>query len=100
MGDLLRSERILGHAWVTGELMLGGQPRSRLADLELIEQAPIVSTEEQQIYIQAHRLWHRRVGWVDTQLLASCKLAGARLWTRDRALDEVARALDIGFAHA
>lgn len=95
MGELLRSGRILAHPWVTGELVLGGQPGARLDDLDLIEQALVVSHAEQRLFVRAHRLWHRRIGWVDAQLLASCRVSGASLWTRDRALAQAARSLGL-----
>jgi predicted nucleic acid-binding protein len=38
----------------------------------------------------------RGIGWVDVHLLAAALLAGARLWTRDRALAAVAAELGVG----
>jgi hypothetical protein len=40
----------------------------------------------------------RGVGWVDAQLLVSTLRAGARLWTTDRGLAELAARLEVGWA--
>jgi len=40
----------------------------------------------------------RGIGYVDVHLLASARLAGARLWTRDKRLVVVANALELAYA--
>ena len=37
-------------------------------------------------------------GWVDVLLLAACRLSHARLWTKDAALAQTARRMDVGFS--
>ncbi len=39
----------------------------------------------------------RGLGWIDVGLLASARLAGARLWTKDRALRTAARGLRVEY---
>ena len=98
LADLLTLELVHAHPWVTGELLLGGHAHDRLADIDLLEQAPIVDLEEQRRFVRVHHLWHRRVGWVDTQLLASCRVSALALWTRDQALAAAAQDLGVAFA--
>lgn len=50
-------------------------------------------------FVEAHRLMGRGIGWIDVHFLAAVALApDARLWTRDRRLDGVARTLGVRFA--
>jgi predicted nucleic acid-binding protein len=41
--------------------------------------------------IDQRRLHGRGLGWVDVHLLASSRLTGCRLWTRDKALAAAAQ---------
>lgn len=95
---LLDANRILGHAFVRGELALGNF-RAReeiLALLQRLPQAIVASTDEVLLFIERQRLAGRGIGFVDASLLASVRLTPeARLWTVDRRLGDVARALDL-----
>ena len=96
---LLEREDVLGHEMVYGELLIGDR-RSRshwLADLELIATAPTVPHPEVVSFVRARRLHGRGIGWVDAHLLASTLVAGARLWTADVRLAEIASQLGVAF---
>ena len=47
--------------------------------------------------VRARRLRERGIGWVDTHLLASTLIAGARLWTADARLAEIAAETGVAF---
>ena len=46
-------------------------------------------------FIEAQRLYGRGIGYIDVHLLASSAIDGARLWTNDRRLRELAATLDL-----
>lgn len=89
----LQSGLVLCHPFVIGELACG-HLRSRQTLLESLAQlpaAPVASHGEALAFLERHALAGRGIGWADVHLLASTALAaGARLWTRDRRLAEVA----------
>ena len=95
--DLLQEETVLTHPFVLGELLLGHlKPESEtyqmLRELPTITQA---SDEEVLCFIEERKLSSTGIGLVDTHLLASCLVHGARFWTDDKALDKVAQRLHI-----
>ena len=47
-------------------------------------------------FVERRRLMGRGLGWVDVHLLASAVLAALPLWTSDKHLQAVARALGVG----
>ena len=96
----LESGAVLMHPFVIGELACGNlRNRDRvlvdLARLPLIAQAR--HSDVMQL-VGGRRLWNRGIGWVDAHLVASAMIGDCVLWTRDRRLMNVARALHI--AHA
>lgn len=96
---LLEREDVLGHEMVYGELLVGDR-RSRshlLADMELIATAPTVPHPEVVSLVRARRLQGRGIGWVDAHLLASTLVVGARLWTADARLAEIASEVGVAF---
>lgn len=57
-----------------------------------------VATEDETLYfIELRQLMARGIAYIDVHLLAACALHSARLWTRDRRLDEVARSLGLAY---
>jgi hypothetical protein len=66
-----------------------------LADTSLLALPgiPVLSDSEVLHFIDQENLYGQGIGWVDTHLLGSVMLSGARLWTLDRALLRVARRL-------
>jgi predicted nucleic acid-binding protein len=98
LAELLRQNQVLCHSFVRGELALGNlQQRNKiLTALDDLPQAPLVFTEEVNIFIENHQLFGLGIGYVDAHLLASTRLLGnARVWTRDKRLLLVATKLKL-----
>ncbi|MEZ0326179.1 MAG: type II toxin-antitoxin system VapC family toxin [Fimbriimonas sp.] len=100
LDDLLAQELVLGHPLVFGELLIGDRGgRSRLLNAyQLMRELHVVPHSEVVAFVSARRLNGLGIGWIDAHLLASCLVAGAKLWTADAALISVAESLGIGFA--
>jgi len=105
MGDkalagLLEAGEVLTHPFVIGELALGNL-RQREIVLEALSGLPCASVaadKEVLHFIDRHALFGRGVGYVDAHLLAAARLtSGAKLWTRDKQLNEVAAELGLAF---
>ena len=95
--DLLRENRVFVHPMVVGELACGSL-RQRTEILPLIQLLPcaeLPSQEEVLTFIDKRRLFGQGVGWVDVNLLASCLLSGAALWTNDKNLRKIAKVLGL-----
>jgi predicted nucleic acid-binding protein len=96
----LDAANVLMHPFVLGEIAFGSltQRDNVLALLGQLPHAPLATPDEVLAYIESHSLMGKGVGYVDVHLLASAALFGrARIWTRDKALQSVARGL--GLAH-
>jgi predicted nucleic acid-binding protein len=93
----LLAGQVLVHPWVVGELACGVlQDRGQVLDLlRSLPASPAVVEDEVLFFIERYALMGRGIGYVDVHLLASARLAGARLWTRDKRLAAVANALDM-----
>ena len=99
LARLLQEQQVIGHPWVVGELSLGHlvQRTEILQLLRSLPQAIVASDAEVLALIDGHQLHGRGIGYVDAHLLAATLLApGARLWTLDKRLAEVAA--DLGCA--
>lgn len=101
LGSLLENDRVLGHPLILLELACGTPPAPRkrtLADLGMLRQAKIATSDEVLSLIETARLYDTGCGAVDVALLASVVLTpGARLWTVDRSLAELATRLGVAF---
>lgn len=97
LAGLLDRDEVLCHPSIIGELACGHLRNRReiLALLTTLRQVPRVNDEEVLAFIEARRLMGKGLGWVDVHLVASATLAGAPLWTLDRALGRVASALGL-----
>ncbi len=98
LANLMRTEVVLIHPFVMGELALGHlYPRERtFADLRRLLPARVAADEEVRNLIENERLFGTGIGYVDAQLLASVRLTpGSSLWTRDKRLQGVAEKLGI-----
>ena len=97
----LERDLVLSHPFVIGELALGSL-RQRDVVLDLLNglhQAPVVTHAEVIHFISQEKIHSRGIGYVDVHLLASTLLAGsARLWTRDKRLQQIADEMDIGLS--
>lgn len=96
----LEGGQVLMHPYVLGELACGNL-KNRKEVLRLLgdlPSAPTATEPEVLDFIERRALMGRGIGYIDVHLLASIVLEGAaRLWTRDRRLDEVAAELDLAF---
>ena len=87
------------HPFVVGELACGNlRARAELLGLlQALPPIPLVTDKEALFFIDEHALMGRGIGYVDVHLLASSRLDGALLWTRDKRLHAVAA--EFGLAH-
>lgn len=94
---LLHRAEVQCHPFVIGELACGSMTR-RAEVLQWLRRLPsvrVAENEEVMTFVERHRLMGRGVGWVDVHLLASAALENVRLWTADRRLAAIARALGV-----
>ena len=99
LASALQSCEVLCHPHVVGELACGNlRARDKVITLlQALPVSPVVSDKESLCFIDNYSLMARGIGYIDVQLLASARLAGAYLWTRDKRLQTVA--LELGLAH-
>lgn len=93
----LQNSEVFIHPWVVGELACGNL-RDRRHVLQLLQGLPsacVATPAEVLMLIEQHQLMGRGIGFVDAQLLASARLSSCTLWTQDRRLAELAKALDV-----
>lgn len=97
--ELLKSEQVLGHPFVVGEVGLGTL-RNRHETLLLLSELPAAQAardREVMQLVERRRLFGRGIGYVDAHLLAATLLTPeTMLWSLDRRLMEAAR--DLGVA--
>lgn len=95
----LLAGQVLIHPWVVGELACGNlHDRKQVLDLlQSLPLSPVAVQNEVLFFIDQHALMGRGIGYVDVHLLASARLAKARLWTRDKRLATVANELGIAY---
>ncbi len=95
----LEAGQVWMHSFVLGELACGNL-RSRVEVLGLLQALPPmpVSTDKEVLFfIDQNELMGRGIGYIDVHLLASARLGGTQLWTRDKRLHTVAA--ELGLAH-
>ena len=97
LGQLLDEDEVLLHPFVLGELTLGRLSDREASIFRRLPEAPVVDHAEVLAFVVERRLTRKGVGWVDAHLLASTFLAGAHLWSTDRALIAAARSLEVAF---
>ena len=74
--------------------------KARVQTLDLLLGLPAAtqaSDEEALHFLERNAIYGRGIGWVDMHLCASAKLSGAKLWSRDKRLKQVANELGFGF---
>jgi hypothetical protein len=98
LAEALDRAAVFVHPFIVGELACG-LLRNRSELLRLLRGLPGVpaaSDDEALDFIERHRLMGRGVGYIGVHLLVSAALSGgARIWSRDRGLAEVAAELDL-----
>jgi predicted nucleic acid-binding protein len=94
---LLETGAVDVHPFVIGELACGHlKPRAVLT--AMLQRLPLVATvddDEALAFLERHHLAGRGMGWIDVHLLASARVAGVTLWTRDRRMAAVAREIGL-----
>lgn len=98
--SLLNAGQVLIHPFVIGEMACGNL-KNRTAVMSLLQElpaTPVATDEEALIYIARHSLIGKGIGYIDVHLLAAVSLAGsAQIWTRDKRLGEIAKAMRLAF---
>ena len=99
LGRLLKDGLVRAHPWVIGELACGTLHRRHqfLTGLDGLPTAPMATQREMRVLVERERLMGLGLGWIDVGLLASARLGGMRLWSKDKALRSAARALKVAF---
>jgi predicted nucleic acid-binding protein len=94
--SLLESGLVVSHELVIEELALSmsGEHQGVLQDIISLGLLPTVTLQEYLHFVTSRSLSGRRIGCVDTHLLASCVLANAGIYTLDKHL--AAAASDCG----
>ena len=103
LSALLERSLVVMHPMVLGELACGNlKDRQTLLDLwRNLPQLTTAADAEVLYFLEQQHLSGRGIGYVDVHLLASVSLsADARLWTRDRRLQENAEELGLAFSNA
>jgi predicted nucleic acid-binding protein len=93
----LLDDQVVAHQFVIGELAVGSL-RRRAEILELLATlpaSPIATHPEVRGLVETHGLAGTGLGWVDVHLLASARLGGHGLWTKDRRLMKAAGRLGL-----
>jgi predicted nucleic acid-binding protein len=98
MARLLGAGEILMHPFVVAEIALGSLRNRRkvLEGMEALLEVRVAQLGEVRKMIEALVLYSKGIGLTDAHLIASCLLTpGTQLWTRDVAMEKVAKALGI-----
>lgn len=98
LAELLNRAEVLGHPFVIGELALGHlrQRQQMLSLLLALPRTRVAGASEVLYFIDEHSLHGRGIGYVDAHLLAAASLSpGAKLWSHDRRLQEIAEEMKL-----
>ena len=93
--DLLKDNEVATHPLVIGELHVGNINK-RKQFLSLLSNLPQVSEcahSEVLFLIDEHKLYAKGIGYTDAHLLTSAIVYEVPLWTLDKKLDRLAKAL-------
>jgi len=97
--ELLIEAEVICHEFIIGELACGNL-RNRGEILGLLKALPVSPTVghlEFLHFIDEQQLMGRGIGFVDVHLLASAQLSGVPIWTVDRKLAEISKALSLQY---
>jgi predicted nucleic acid-binding protein len=98
LARLLERGEVECHPFIIGELACGNL-RGRVQILTLLRelpQTPVVDHDEALAFVDNQKLTNSGLGWIDVHLLASARLGGTLLLSRDRRLAAVALRLGLG----
>ena len=94
----LQRNNVSIHPFIVTELVLGNLPHRQktIAALDLLPTVKLAQIGEVRRMIEAHSLFQRGIGFVDTHLIASTFITPhTALWTRDKRLRDVAATLGL-----
>lgn len=97
LDELLLNGEVVCHPFVIGELACGNI-KNRYEILTLLQslpETPTIDLAEYLYFIEQNHLSGIGIGFVDVHLLASAKLSGIPLWTKDKRLKETALKLKV-----
>jgi hypothetical protein len=94
---LLDEGEVVCHPFIIGELACGNISNRMqiLAFLRSLPQAGTAGRDEVRSLIEVHRFMGMGLGFINVHLLASARLAGTPIWTRDLPLKKAAAELDV-----
>lgn len=94
---LLNEGAVLIHPFVIEELACGNLPHRKetLDLLHALPAAPVAEHAEVLDFIASQRLHGTGLGSVDAHLLASARLAGAKVWSKDKTFCRAAKRLNL-----
>jgi hypothetical protein len=98
MERCLNSGQIVMHPFIVAEIALGSLHNRRkiLDGMEALLEVSVAQLGEVRKMIEARALYSKGIGLTDAHLIASCLLTpGTQLWTRDSAMEKVAKSLGI-----
>lgn len=97
--ELLMNGRVICHPFIVGELACGDLKKWKeiLSLLQALPTATTADHEEVLRFIERDHLMGIGLGYVDIHLLASARLSGISLWTKDKKLIEAAEKLNISY---
>ena len=102
--SLLTQDRVITHPMIVGEIACGTPPSSRdrtLSDLSLLATSQLAGLRETRELIERESLYGKGCGLIDMVLLASTLMTtGAKLWTMDRRLVNLASRFNIAYLPA
>ena len=102
LDSLLDRDEVAGHDLIEGELLIGdlGGRRDLLKSYGLMHRVSTVPHRDVVLFVRAHKLHGRGIGWIDAHLLASALVARVPLWTADEGLAGLANELGAGYSPA
>ncbi len=94
---LLNQGSVLTHLFVIEELACGNLPHRKetLEMLHALPMAPVAEHVELLELIAREQLHSTGLGTVDVHLMASARLAGATVWSKDKALCREAKRINL-----
>lgn len=97
LAALLNEGAVMIHPFVIEELACGNLPRRKetLELLHALPMTPVAEHSEVLAFIESEHLNGTGLGSVDVHIMASARLAGAKVWSKDKALAREARRLNL-----
>ena len=99
LATALEVGRVRAHPFVVGELACGNlHARAEvLSLLQALPGSPMATDSEVLFFMDQQALMGRGIGYIDVHLLASARLGGVLLWTRDKKLHAIATTLGLAY---